>query len=185
MQTDVTFRGTRPTDALRDYAEDKLEKVTKYLEEPISAHVVLEVVKDRHRAHVTINSHGTICQGEKTTRDLYSAIDGMMDRVEKQLRRHKGRGGRRKELTHHGALEKLASAKPSRNRGTNNRTIADTLMIRSEPLFAKPMSVDEAILQFERLKGHDFLVFRNDQSDEINVLYKRKDGAYGLIDPSL
>lgn len=181
MQVHVTFRKLRPTKALKEYAEEKVTKVRKYLDDPISAHVVLEAEKDRHRAHVNINAHGIICQGEKTSRDMYASIDGMMDRIEKQLRRHKrGPVGRRQQaITHHAALDRLVE-----NPGPV-KAAREPQLIRTEGVHAKPMSVDEALMQLERMKHHEFLVFRNDNSDEINVLYKRKDGAYGLIDPAL
>lgn len=185
MQVHVTFRKLRPTKALKDYAEEKISKVRKYLDDPISAHVVLESEKDRHRAHVNINAHGIICQGEKTSRDMYASIDGMMDRIEKQLRRHKRRpnGKRHHTISHHGALEKLVE-KPL-PKTTQARLARESQVIRTEGVHVKPMSVDEAMLQLERMRNHEFLVFRNDASEEINVLYKRRDGAYGLIDPAL
>lgn len=185
MQVHVTFRKLRPTKALKDYAEEKIEKVRKYLEDPITAHIVLESEKDRHRAHVNINAHGIICQGEKTSRDMYASIDGMMDRIEKQLRRHKRAptGKRHKTISHHGALDALVESPAPET--TRARIAREPQVIRPEGVHVKPMSVDEAMLQLERMRNHEFLVFRNDTSDEINVLYKRKDGAYGLIDPAL
>ncbi len=186
MQVDVTFRHVKSSKALRAYAEEKLEKAKKYLSEPITAHVVLEVERDRHRARVDLSAHGATCQGEATTVDLYAAIDGVMDKIEKQLKRRKDRNGRHHGLPHHGALEQLnGSSRPSRGNGVSRRRTANNQGdgLQREGLMGKPMGIEEALLEFRQSKT-DFFVFRNDESNEINVLYRRKGGGFGLIDPS-
>lgn len=186
MQVDVTFRHVKSSKALRAYAEEKLEKAKKYLSEPITAHVVLEVERDRHRARVDLSAHGATCQGEATTVDLYAAIDGVVDKIEKQLKRRKDRNGRHHGLPHHGALEQLnTSSRPSRRNGASRRRPSDAEgpPLRREGLVGKPMGIEEALLEFQQSES-GFFVFRNDESNEINVLYRRKNGSFGLIDPS-
>lgn len=186
MQTDVTFRKVKPSDALRNHVEEKIQKIKKFVDEPVSAHVVLEVTRNRHRALIQVNAHGLICQGEHVTQDLYSAIDGVIEKVEKQLRRNRDRAKRHHDKTHQATIERLLSEKPVGRDPEATEAAADggPRIIRTEPLPGKPMSVEEAALQLAEM-AQGFIVFRNDRSEQVNVLYKRKDGAFGLIDPSL
>jgi len=184
MNIDVTFRHLKPTRALREYAEEKAGRAGKYLEEPISAHMVLEVERDRHCAHIALTAHGVSCQAKIVTRDMYAAIDGVMDKIEKQLSRHKGRRDDRAALVHHqglGRLAKPARAKSPRKAAPGRR---DGGPVQAEGLPGKPMSTEEALLQLDRSR-EAFLVFRNSQSEEVNVVFRRKDGSFGLIDPDL
>ncbi len=184
MNTDVTFRHLKPTRALREFAQEKAERVKKYLEEPISAHLVLEVERDRHRAHVTVTAHGVSCQAKAATRDMYAAIDAVMDKIEKQLSRRKGRREHGAALVHHQGLERLAGPPRGKSRRKAAPGRSNGGPLQAEGLMGKPMSVEEALLQLERSR-EAFLVFRNDQSEEVNVVFRRKNGSFGLIDPDI
>lgn len=180
MQISVTFRHLEPSDVLRNYATERMQKVKKFLEGYAEANIVLSVEKFRHIAEVTILANGTKIVGQEETNDMYSAIDLVTDKVEKQVKRYR---------------EKIKDKKPlssikSRAVGVNvlafDSTKENTIprIIKSEKYLAKPMYLDEAVMQLDVL-DNDFLVFTNAESETINVLYKRRDGDYGLIEPEI
>lgn len=178
MDITVTFRHMEPTESLRTYAEEKVSKIKKYLDFPIEAHVVLTVEKFRHIADVTLSVNGTMIKGLEETADMYSAIDQVMDKIEKQLKRHRSKirkrrtEGRKAENTFE--MEETEEAKSLSLEGPS---------IEVEKMIAKPMDPEEAAMQIA-MSQQDFLVFRNSRSREINVIYKRRDGNLGLIEPT-
>lgn len=175
MHTTVTFRHMEPSDALRTYTTEKIERVGKYLGEPIEVHWVLSVEKFRHIAGVTINANGITIKGEDETQDMYSSIDKVMDKIEVQVKRYKERiKGHKPGLSSLGARLNILSPE-GLGEGSEPR------VIKTENLFIKPMTMEDAIMQMD-LMGNDFLVFTNSTSNSINVLYKQKDGNYGLIE---
>lgn len=179
MQVTTTFRQMEQSDALKNYAEEKLERVAKYIDEPINAQVYFSVEKKiRHIVEIVITAKGINTKASEATNDMYAAIDAVIDKIERQLRRYK---------------EKLKAHKPSNEeRGQQiSKKIydADSLEAETEPVIirtktetAKPMSVDEAVMQMNLL-NKDFIVFTDSINNEINVLYRRKDGNFGLIEP--
>ena len=180
MQIAVTFRHMESSDAVRSYVEEKLAKVKKYIEEPIDAQVVLSVQKKiHHRAEVTMVAKGLTMKSTEEKDDMYAAIDLMVDKIERQLKRYKEKLKRHKSNSGSAQrrVEKSVISAPSVDTGTDEPEI-----IRSHSFFVKPMSVEEAVMQMDLLEK-DFLVFTDDRSDEMNVVYRRKDGNYGLIVP--
>ena len=172
MQINVTFRHVEPTPTLRAHAEEKLERmVKKYLRRPVDAHVILSVAKERHAAQITLQAdHVTMFAKEETT-DLYAAIDLAVEKLEHQaqklrakLKEHKGPSGAR-TLT-----EEAARIDEPRTPRVITRRVS-----------AKPMDVGEAVATLQRT-GDDFLVFTHARSQRLVVLYRRKDGNYGLIE---
>lgn len=177
MQITVTFRHMEPSDALKTYAEDKLAKVAKYIDEPITVQVYMTVEKIRHSAEVTINAKGITIKASEETNDMYAALDLVLDKIERQLRRYK---------------ERIKGHKPSETPGTPVRKSVveaesieksvEPVIIRSETFSIKPMSVEEAIMQMD-LMHKDFFVYTDSVTDSMSVVYLRKDGNYGLIQP--
>jgi putative sigma-54 modulation protein len=168
----VTFRRMEPVESLRVYAQEKVSKLKKYLDTPIEAHVVLEVEKFRHIADVTVNIDGTKIKGVEETGDMYSAIDQVMDKIEIQVKRHRSKiRERRPEAPRGEAAEEPVA-----------RAVEEPAIV-VEKLASKPMDPEEAAMQLN-MSQQDFLVFRNARSKEMNVLYKRRDGNLGLIEPS-
>ncbi len=176
MDITVTFRHTEPIESLKAYAEEKVSKINKYLDSPVEAHIVLSVEKFRHQADVSLNINGTRIKGVEETGDMYSAIDQVMDKIEKQVKRHisKIRSRRTDNLKNepNPGSEDLETALPA----------LEERVIEVEKMVAKPMDSEEAAMQLS-LSRQDFLVFRNAKSREINVIYKRGDGNLGLIEP--
>jgi ribosome hibernation promoting factor len=171
MQVMVTFRHVNPSDGLRQYAEEKVQRVHKFLRRPIEAHVTLSVVKHRQIAEVQVSANHLNITATEETDDLYSAIDLAMSKIERQVKRHVA-----KYKAHKGGNNAA-----SRSTETVGRE-RPTAILRTQRVAVKPMSVDEALMQLKLLKN-DFLLFKNAASDTLNLLYRRKDGNYGLIEP--
>ena len=178
MQITTTFRHLDPSDALKSYAEEKLERVNKYIDEPVVAQVFMTVEKIRHCAEVTLTAKGITIKASEETNDMYSAIDAVVDKIERQLRRYKER-----IKDHKPASESLdRQVKKSIVAAESIDQQQEPFVIRSKTFSIKPMSVDEAVMQMDLLHK-DFLVFTDSVTDSINVVYRRKDGNYGLIEP--
>ncbi len=169
MQVMVTFRHVNPTDGLRQYAEEKIQRVRKFLRRPIEAHVILSVVKHRHVAEVQVTANRLNVTATEETDDLYSAIDLAMSKLERQIKKHVA-----KVKEHKGANNSGAGVAAGRAVGGG--------IIRTERVAVKPMSIDEAVMHL-RMRKNDFLLFKNDATDTLSVIYRRKDGSYGLIEP--
>jgi putative sigma-54 modulation protein len=177
MQITTTFRHMEPSDALKSYAEEKLDRVRKYIDEPIVAQVFLTVEKIRHSAEVTITAKGITIKAAEETNDMYAAVDAVVDKIERQLRRYK---------------ERIKAHKPTEGAQKQIRkTIVEAesvdqqqvpVIIRTKTFSIKPMSVEEAVMQMDLLHK-DFLVYTDAGTEHINVVYRRGDGNYGLIEP--
>ncbi len=173
MQLSVKARNLEITPALRAYAEEKLSRLTRYLENIVTIHVVLSVEKHRQIAEVTLRVRDLTIRAEEESNDLYSSIDLVAEKLERQILRykerimtHEARGGNRG--TRGGAVAPVAEQEPQ--------------VVKTKRFAIKPAGVDEAILQMNLL-GHSFYVFRNAVTDEVNVVYRRRNGHYGLIEP--
>ena len=175
MQTSVTFKNLDPSDTLKSYVTDKLNRFDRLLDNPAEASVVLSVEKFRHIAEINIAGDRLTINGKEETVDMYSAIDNVMDKLEKQIKKSK---------------QKIRERRPGSK--AKNFAIEDEAagaddeierQVRVKNIEYKPMDVEEAVLQMD-LMTDNFLVFTNARSDRVNVLYRRKDGHYGLIQPS-
>lgn len=176
MQINVTFRHIEPSLPLREYAQEKISRVKKYIEEPIEAHIVLKVEKFRHIAEATIDAKGLRINGTEETDDMYSAIDLLADTLEGQVKKGKDKCRRRKPVATGKDFPPAASLA-----GGGIDEEQEPRVIMTEQVFAKPMEIDEAVTQLHTSTG-EFLVFTNRHTKRINVLYRRKDGQFGLID---
>jgi putative sigma-54 modulation protein len=179
MQIAVTFRHMESSEPVRSYVEEKLPRMKKYIDEPVEAQVVLSVEKKiRHKAEVTLGAKGITIKAAEQTEDMYAAIDGVLDKLERQLKRYKDKIKRHKPLTgRERQVAKTVFAAQSIDEGH-----PEPVIIKSNTFQVKPMSVEEAVMQMDLLEK-DFLVFTDSNSAEINVVYRRKDGNYGLIVP--
>jgi putative sigma-54 modulation protein len=167
------------SDALKTYAEEKLDRVAKYIDEPISVQVYFAVEKKiRHIVEIVITAKGINTKASEATNDMYAAIDAVIDKIERQLKRYK---------------EKIKAHKPTgdeRGRQYSKKifeaesieTSAEPVIIKAQTGTVKPMSVDEAVMQMDLL-NKDFIVFTDSVNNDICVLYRRKDGNFGLIEP--
>jgi putative sigma-54 modulation protein len=173
MQTSVSFKNLDPSDHLKAYVSEKLNRFDKLLDNPAEAGVVLAVEKHRHIAEVNITGDRLSINGKEETGDMYSAIDMVLDKLEKQIKRSKQK-----------IRERRAGAKGQTRTIHEEPAREDEVAreVKIESIEYKPMDAEEAVLQMD-LGEQSFLVFTNARSSEINVLYRRKDGHYGLIQP--
>ncbi|HEU4965600.1 MAG TPA: ribosome-associated translation inhibitor RaiA [Bacilli bacterium] len=181
MKIQVRGQHLDVTEALRQYVEKKIGRLEKYFNAP-SVHTVsvtLSVVKDLHAVEVTMPINGYVIRAEEKSSDMYASIDTVSDKLEKQIEKHKSKINKRlkQEGIHSLFVEAEAAV------ALAPTVEADSDLVRVKRFAVKPMDVDEAIMQMDLL-GHDFFVFSNADSEEVNVVYRRKDGAYGLIEPS-
>ncbi len=179
MQTNITFRNLNATESIKSYAREKVDRVNKYLDKASEAHVVLALERHLHHADITIHAGTFFLRGREKSEDMYASIDLAMDKIERQLKRYKEKLKSHRALPHHGeAAQKIRHDVVSLEQPEQHRAAE---IIRTDEFHAKPMSVEEAVMQMD-LMNNDFLVFMNATSREINVVYRRKDGNYGLIE---
>jgi putative sigma-54 modulation protein len=178
MQIAVTFKNLDPSDHLKSYVQNKLDKLDKLLDNPAEAHVVLSVEKIRHIAEIKIIGDRLSINCREKTSDMYSSIDMALDKLEKQIKKNKQkiknhRQGTRSEFKENQTI--------SENEPTSSPDGSEPEIIVQNIDF-KPMDIDEAIMQMN-LVPDTFIVFTNSRTNRVNVLYRRKDGDLGLIQP--
>lgn len=178
MNVTTTFRHMEQSEALKAYAEEKLERVKKYIDGPINAQVYFTVEKIRHIVEIVINAKGVNTKASEATNDMYAAVDAVIDKIERQLKRYKER------LKNHKPANEASGRAMSKQifQAESIESSSEPVVITTKTETAKPMSVDEAVMQMDLLHK-DFLVFTDAVSGEINVVYRRKDGNFGLIAP--
>lgn len=178
MQLEIRGRNIDITDALKDYTAKRLSKLEKYIEDARIAQVALSVEGERHKVEVTIPLNGVILRGEVASDDMYSAIDLVVEKLEKQIEKHKTKLYK----SYRGGGLKQAVAEEIQKELNDKDTIEKFKIVRTKRFALKPMDEEEAIMQMNLL-GHTFFVFMNAETDEVNVVYKRKNRHYGLIEP--
>jgi len=171
----VTVRGKNLdiTPALKEYVEKRVNKITKYFETLGEIMVVLKVEKGRHIVELTVPVNGIILRGEESTGDMYASIDQVVDKIEKQIEKYKTKlarkfrqGGFRADIA-----SSVTQAEPEEKQ-----------VVKAKRFAVKPMDAEEAVMQMN-LIHHDFYMFLNTETEQVNVVYRRKDGNYGLIEP--
>jgi len=164
------------TPALSEYVENKVSRLEKFdlLTASDECRVTLRVTKKRHTAEMTIPTPGAIFRAEESTEDMYASVDLVIDKLNRQIRKYKNRLETRNRQLLTSPPEAFAE-EPAE---------AQESVVRIKRFEYKPMSVDEAILQMDLL-GHNFFVFSNAETNQVSVVYKRNDGGFGLIEPSV
>ncbi len=179
------------TPALKEHAEQKVSKLSrffngKYNEKQMEVQISMEVEKDRHIVEVTAFVKGLILRGEEETDDMYASIDGVVEKLERQIRKYKTK-------IHDRLIERKQEFKEEFKEERTEEILHPTKedkeeefepqIVKTKRFAMKPMNLQEACMQMDLL-GHDFFVFHNAESEETNVVYKRRDGNYGLIEPT-
>ena len=178
MNISFTFKNFEPSDHLKGYAEKRFEKVAKYVSDAeADLQVNLLVDKFRHKADVILNSDHIHISAYEDSEDMYSTIDMVLDKLEAQLRKMREKMKNRPRQARPNKLVQM-NYLSFEEAGAG---VAPTI-VGTDAYEPKPMSVDEAAMQLDALEN-EFLVFRNAETEGVNVIYKRKNGDYGLIDP--
>ncbi len=176
MRFTITGRNIEVTEGLRSAVENKLGKLEKYFDKDVDINVTLSVDKDRQKIEVTIPVKGNIIRSEQTSSDMYVSIDLVEEVIERQLKKYKNKIIQSKQA---------AGTAFTQNYIDNEyEEEAEVKIVRSKRFGIKPMDPEEACIQMELL-GHNFFVFSNAETGEVNVVYKRKGNTYGLIEPEL
>lgn len=181
MRVTVKGRNVQVTDALKAYAEKKLQKLTKYFNNIKEAEVTQSIQRNWHIVEVLVEGDGVFLRSEERSGDMYASIDAAVDKLEKQLERFKGK------LLAHPRPSEAAAVKEGATTPLEEPSEEETeeglpTVVKTKRFAIKPMTAEEAALQMELL-NHDFFVFLNAETEQVNVLYRRKDGNYGLIEP--
>ena len=161
------------TASIKSYVEEKIGRLDKYFEDPdnITATVLIKLRGNEQVVEATINANKFILRGEESNKDLYASIDKVSDKIERQIRKNKTRMNKKvdKELSIGFVLD------------FEEKEENDNVVVKRKVIENKPMSEEEAILQMELL-GHEFFAFKNQENSDVNILYKRKDGDYGILE---
>ena len=173
MRYTITGRNIEVTQGLRDAVQDKLGKLERYFTPNTEVHVTLSVEKERQKIEVTIPVKGNIIRSEQTSNDMYVSIDLVEEVIERQLRKYKNKIVDKKQEG--GNFQKAFIEK-------DYDEDEEVKIIRTKRFGIKPMYPEDACVQMELL-GHNFFVFHNAETDQVNVVYKRKGNTYGLIEP--
>jgi len=179
MQFQVKGRNLEVSDAIRSYAEQKLAKLERQLNDP---RVELELAVERnpsiaanHVAEATIWTQGPVLRAREASSDMHASIDQLVEKLERQVKRYRSQGRARRRK----------AARANESTGDVMPVVADEaepLIVKTKQFAVNPMTPEEAVLQLE-LIGHDFFVFRSADTGDVNVVYRRRDGNYGLIEP--
>lgn len=176
MKYVIIGKNMEVTPNLDEAVRDKLGKLDKFFAPDTTAHVTLSVDKDRHKIEVTIPVKGSIIRSEQVSNDMYVSIDLVEEVIERQLRKY-----RKKIIDRH---QSGGSFQPSFMESEYDLEEDSIEIIRTKKFDIKPMYPEDACVQMELL-GHSFFVFNNAETDQVNVVYKRKGGTYGLLEPEI
>ena len=173
MRIRITGRNLELTEGLKKAVENKLNKLEKYFTPDTDVHVTLSVEKDRQKIEVTIPVKGNIIRSEQVSNDMYVSIDLVEEVIERQLKKYKNK-----------IIDQQQAAGNFQQEFIEKETDDDeeVKIIRTKRFGMKPMYPEDACVQMELL-GHNFFVFQNAETEEVNVVYKRKGNTYGLIEP--
>lgn len=173
MKIIITGRKCTPRDSFKEHAEKKLQKVERFFDDSAEAKVTATVEKSCQIVEVTVATRGMIFRSEERAQNMNEALDKCVDSLIRQIRKNKTRLEKRLRA---GSLDSVIIASEPEEEEL------DFNVVRTKHVSVKPQSVDEAILQMNLL-DHQFYLFRNAETDEVNVVYKRQDGGYGVIVP--
>jgi putative sigma-54 modulation protein len=173
VQLRVKGRGVEVTDAIRSYAEKRLGRLERQLPDPdIELQLSAESnpsIRDAHVAEATVRTKGPVLRARESSHDMRASIDQLVDKLERQVTRYREKRGRHRRAPRQATDEGIEMPE-------------EPQIVRTKQFAVKPMTAEEAVLQLE-LVGHDFFVFRNADSNEVNIVYRRRQGGYGLIEP--
>jgi len=173
MKVIITSKNMNASDHLKQTIESKLDRLGKYFSNDIVANVTLSTEKGRQKIEATINAKGTIFRAEETTNDAYNGVDRVVEKLSSQMSRFKTKLQRKHKDHKELQLEELPEVE--------SEELEEMRVVRKKQFDLMPMTVDEAIMQMELLE-HTFFVFLNVESDTVNVVYKRRDNDYGLLE---
>jgi putative sigma-54 modulation protein len=174
MKISVTFRNAEGENWQKEYVEEKLEKLKKYIDNPVDARVILSVEKFRNEAEINLTANGLNINGSGEEKDMHVAIDNAVEKIERQLKKHR---------------EKIRGFKAGHSRddqfsgelSIEEGDDSDAKVVEIRKMVLKPMSIDDAVLEMETTKNR-FVIYRDSSTENINVIYRREDGKFALLE---
>jgi len=187
MRITITGRHMEMTDALKAYIENGLQKIRTHFDKVIDVDVVLDLEKHRHIAEINLHANGVRIHSREASSDMYASVDAVLAKLDKQIRKFKGRINRhqprtsREAMSYGHAIISMPPENGDSDNGNGDVEVAHHVVTR-EKVPMRSMTVEEAVMQLELLEDK-FLVFSNADTSQVNVLYSRDDATYGLIEP--
>jgi putative sigma-54 modulation protein len=189
VRVNIAGRQVEVTKALQQFTEKKLAKLERLLDGPVEAHVVLGIEKHRHLCEMQVRSRTALLSGQSETEDLYASVGDVVDKLERQALKHKEKRKERKKKATRRAprTEAAAAAEPVRRRKAAVEEAPSVVaprprIVRTRRYRLKPLTPDDALLELETTQ-QSILVYRDAETYRVNVIYRRPDGAFGLVDP--
>lgn len=183
MKCSVTFRHMKPSEPIRAYAEERVEKLTRLIDRGVEAQVTLSVEKHLHEARVELVTDGSLLlRGIDKSEDLYASIDAAVERIMRQVKRYRAKikNHRAPALTELTGREVRHAVYLSEEEEEHEDSKTPRI-VKQETIIAKPMKLEDAVMQMDLLDT-EFLVFTNPESHEVNVVYRLPDGQFGVIE---
>lgn len=174
MTTTIVTKRAHLTDQFKDRLDRKMAKLSKFFDEDANAKVVVSTVRDKETVEVTVTSKGLLFRSEETTENMVDSLEAVMDSLTRQIIRN------RKKLQDR--LKKAPIENDLESAGAEPEEEEEFQVVRTKTFPVRFMNVEEAILQMNLL-GHTFFLYRNELSGEVNVVYRRNDGSYGVLEP--
>jgi ribosome hibernation promoting factor len=185
MRVTVKGKNVHVSESLKAYVESKLQKLSKYFSNIKEAQVTQTIQRNWYVIEVQVEGDGVFLRAEDRSPDMYACVDAIVEKLEKQVKRFKGKLMLHpREGVGAAMAAEVAPVEPREEVAETDEEVPLPGIVRTKRFAIKPMTPDEAAMQMELL-NHDFFVFLNGETDQMNVLYRRKDGNYGLIEPEL
>lgn len=179
MQISLTFRNTEAEDWLKEHVNKRLLKLDKYIDKPTETHVILSVEKFRNVAEINLSGRGLNLNGKEEAKEMIIAIDNVIDKIERQLKKHKEKTRNHKE---NASKNEMVIMEDELSLEGFEEDEFQPSIVEVRKVTLKPMSVDDAIMEIEETRNR-FVIYRDSFSERMNVIYKRDDGNYVLVEP--
>jgi putative sigma-54 modulation protein len=177
MKISVTFRNAEGEEWQKEYVEDRLKKLKRYIDNPVDAHVILSVEKFRNTAEINLLANGLNINSKEEEKDMHLAIDNAIEKIERQLKKRKEKiRGFKANHSRSGAVE-------GESVGEENEETTESKVVESRKIVLKPMSIDDAVMEMETSKNR-FVIYRDSFTENVNVIYRREDGKFALMEIS-
>jgi putative sigma-54 modulation protein len=175
MKVTVTFRNTEGENWQKEYVEERLGKLKKYIDNPVEARVILSVEKFRNTAEINLMSNGLNINSREIEKDMHQAIDNVIEKIERQLKKHKERI---RDFKNNQSRSDMSDREAA---GEEGEELPAAKVVETRKVVLKPMSIEDAIMEIETTKNR-FVIYRDSSSETVNVIYRRDDGRFTLLE---
>jgi len=181
MQVTFTFRNTDVGEWIKDYTTKKLAKLDRYIDKPIDVHVILSVEKFRNVAEINVTAKGVNLNGKEEAKEMPQAVDNVIDKIERQVKKHKDKIRKHKDNSSIQELINEEMINAEENVFEENAIDETSRLVETRKIVLKPMSIEDALLEIESTQSQ-FVVYRDISSENVSIVYRRDDGNYAMIE---